>query len=345
MKQQIKLSYVLPCYNIEKYIKDCIVSIYNQGLETDTFEVICVNDCTPDHTRDIIIELQKAYPNLILIDHEKNKRVGAARNKGLRAAKGEYVWIVDPDDVLRKNAAKELLSILDENKLDFVQFGHSWASDDLVPNDTPPFDCNLYQKTDIMSGKEFLDFYKSIGRKHAELHVGCFVRVFNRNFLKKNNIEFPEVAYYEDQYFALETLLAAKRMQNIPECYYTYREVTTSYSHVPMSVAKRASQLVMCCQMYTLLDKYGITQEMKDYVWEHYDCEHDLAYLKTHFLEYMPNKERHEFLRLIKAELSVLAPLIRPYKQLMCKCPTLYRIYSDIVHYPFVLYRKLKSKC
>lgn len=324
----IKISYVLPCYNIERFVADCLKSLYSQGLSEDEFEIICVNDCSPDGTRDIIVQEQKKHKNLVLIDHEKNKRVGAARNTGFYAAKGEYIWFIDPDDVISSVACKDLLPILDKDKLDFVQFGHDWMTEDKKPIDNPPFDLNCKFDTDVISGADFLHEYQKRGLTYGDMHSGPFVRIYRRSFLVENKIIYPEVAYYEDQYQALHGLIAANRMRNVNKCYYSYRVVETSYSHVPMSVAKRASQLTMCTGMVRLMQQYKMPQSDIEYIWARY--EEDMSYLGTHFVLYMPNKERSQFIDLIKNELPLLRTLTPKARGFMFRCPNTYKIVANL---------------
>ena len=338
----IKISYILPCYNIEKFIADCLDSIYNQSLSEDEFEIICVNDCTPDRTRDIIVEQQKKHKNLILIDHEKNKRVGAARNTGFYAAKGEYVWFIDPDDIITPDAIKELLPILDNDKLDFVQFGHDWMTEDKEPISNPPFDLNCKFDTDIISGVDFIHEYQKRGLTYSDMHSGPFVRIYRRSYLIENKIIYPEVTYYEDQYHALHGLIASKRMRNINKCYYHYREVVTSYSHVPMSVAKRAGQVNMCVGMVRLLQEYNIEERDVQYIWNRYA--EDLKYFNTHFILFMPNKERAEFVMLIKDDLLLLHKLMPKSSWLMTYCPQLYLTLAKVFCSPLRLIRDIKRK-
>lgn len=341
--KKLLISYILPCYNIERFIGDCLDSIYQQTLTEDEFEVICVNDCTPDHTRDVIVEYQKRHANLIIIDHEKNKRVGAARNTGFHAAKGEYIWFIDPDDVIAADATCELLPILDRDNLDFIQFGHYWMTEDKKPIENPPFDLNCKFNTDVMSGVDFLHEYQKRGLTYADMHSGPFVRIWRRSFLVENKIIYPEVAYYEDQYQALHGLIAAKRMRNVNKSYYYYREVVSSYSHVPMSIAKRASQLVMCCEMMDLLNTYNVPDIIKRDVWQRYSG--DMQYLQTHYVLFMPNKERNEFINLIKPALPTLWTWIQPDCRLLCKYPNLYKAITNLLN-PIALRmrRMLKSK-
>ena len=325
----IRISYILPCYNIERYILDCLNSIYHQVLKEEEFEVICVNDCSPDKTRDIIVEFQKNHSNLILIDHEKNKRVGAARNTGFYVAKGEYVWFIDPDDIIHQYAAKDLLPLLDDHQLDFVQFGHTWMTEDKALIKNPPFDLNCPFNTDVISGIDFLHEYQKRNLLYADMHSGPFVRIYRRSFLVNNNILYPEVAYYEDQYHALHGLIAAKRIIIVGKSYYLYRVVDSSYSHVPMSVQKRASQVNMCMGMIRLMQQYEITQKDIEYVAVRYD--QDLKYFNTHFVLLMPDHERKLFLDLIKDDLPQLRERIPKVGWLMANYPNIFNSIACLI--------------
>lgn len=324
-----KLSFILPCYNIERFIERCIETICQQGLADNEYEIICVNDCSPDHTRDIILKLQSKHKNLILIDHEKNKRVGAARNTGFYAAKGEYIWFIDPDDVLYKDAAAELLPILDKENLDFVQFGHDWMEEDETPIPNPPFNHNYVYDTDIISGIEFLREYQKHNLTYSNMHVGCYVRIYRRSYLEKEHIIFPEVAYYEDQYQALHGLIAAKRMRNIARNFYSYRVVSTSYSHVEMSIAKRASQVLMCTGMLKLMQQYQVPSDLIPMVWARYI--EDLYYFGTHFILFMSNDKRSEFIHLIKSDLVLLGAYIPRINKFMCYFPKTYLVGARLI--------------
>lgn len=338
----IKLSYVLPCYNIEKFIIACLDSIYNQGMQESDFEVICVNDCSPDQTRAVISDYQLKHDNLVLINHEKNKRVGAARNTGFYAAKGEYVWFIDPDDTISPDAIKELLPLLDNDNLDFVQFGHDWMTEDMKPIINPPFDLNCKFDTEVMTGIDFIHEYQKRGLAYADMHSGPFVRIYRRSYLVENKIIYPEVAYYEDQYHALHGLIAAKRMRNVNRSYYHYREVTTSYSHVAMSIAKRAGQVNMCVGMVRLMRSYQMDEKDVQYVWKRYAD--DLKYFNTHFVLFMQNKERTEFVDLIRGDLPLLHQLMPQSSGLMAQCPKTYIVLANIFSAPLKRIKELTKK-
>ena len=104
----VLISFILPCYNVDRYIRESLESIYSQGVQENDFEVICVNDCSTDNTKVVIEEFGRGHRNLILINHFQNKTAGGARNTGIDVAKGEYIWFVDPDDMIRPHSAYSL---------------------------------------------------------------------------------------------------------------------------------------------------------------------------------------------------------------------------------------------
>ena len=105
------LSVIIPVYNAEKYIKTCLKSVFAQGLKDDDFEVILVNDGTPDDSFGVIEEMIQMHDNIIVIN-QVNQGVSIARNAGFAKATGEYVYFVDPDDILIDNSLSVLITHL-----------------------------------------------------------------------------------------------------------------------------------------------------------------------------------------------------------------------------------------
>ena len=97
----INVSIVIPVYNVEKYLKQCLESVVNQTL--DKIEVICINDGSTDNSLNILKEYEKKYNNIIIIDQE-NKGPGFARNIGMKRASGKYIYFLDSDDYIELNA-------------------------------------------------------------------------------------------------------------------------------------------------------------------------------------------------------------------------------------------------
>ena len=105
----MKLSIVIPAYNVEQYIGNCLDSIFNQQIETDMLEVIVVNDGSKDGTEDIIKQYASQHPNLIYISQE-NQGQSVARNTGLKRATGDLIWYVDSDDATTENSIQTIFS-------------------------------------------------------------------------------------------------------------------------------------------------------------------------------------------------------------------------------------------
>ena len=113
------LSIIVPVYNVEKYIRPCFESIFRQGLEDDRFEIIIVNDGTPDRSMEMITDIIGQHQNITIINQE-NQGLSGARNNGIAAAKGEYIFMPDSDDMLIENSLKPLLEKALETKADLV---------------------------------------------------------------------------------------------------------------------------------------------------------------------------------------------------------------------------------
>lgn len=115
----MKLSIIIPVYKVEEYVEKCLESIASQDIPTDDYEIIVINDGSPDNSKEIILEFQKHQSNLIFIDQE-NQGVSVARNRGLDVAKGNYILFIDPDDTIEENSLGTILQHADENAIDVM---------------------------------------------------------------------------------------------------------------------------------------------------------------------------------------------------------------------------------
>ena len=118
-----RLSIIIPFFNVENYISDCLDSVFYQDVPFEDYEVICVNDGSPDRSREIVVDYMKRFNNLTLIEHDRNRKLGTARNTGREKAIGKYIWNVDSDDKIVPNCLGHLLEICEENDLDVLEFG------------------------------------------------------------------------------------------------------------------------------------------------------------------------------------------------------------------------------
>ncbi len=258
--KELKLSIILPCYNVQNYISESLDYLYSQDIPESDYEVICVNDCSPDDTRDIILKYQVKHSNLILIDHAENKRQGGARNSGLKVAKGNYIWFVDPDDYIKKNVLSELLKVCSDNSLDSLIFnfekvditGKSIGIDKFVTN------------SPVLTGINFLK--SSFGDNFLNSYNGSiWNRIYRKDFLIKNKIYFQENMFWEDFEHSLKTIIFAERIMSLDKVFYNYRlnpqsVMSTLNSNKNMtalfdSTIKLGSMLIDFSEVLRLLDQ------------------------------------------------------------------------------------------
>ena len=116
------ISFIVPVYNTELYLEECLDSLLNQDISHDEYEIICVNDGSTDGSLEILHNYASKYHNLFVIDKE-NGGVSSARNVGIDVAKGEYIWFFDSDDLLKSKSLLSLKSIITENKFDRIRVG------------------------------------------------------------------------------------------------------------------------------------------------------------------------------------------------------------------------------
>ena len=209
----MKFSIVVPVYNVEQYLDQCLESLQAQNY--GDYEVICVNDGSTDSSREILTAWEPRMPKMRVIDR-KNGGLSAARNTGLQAANGEYVVFVDSDDWVEPNFLECLNSSLITH--------HS----SLTPLDMICFACQRTdnEATDSLHREQTSgwDYYN----RHAlEARVVPFVcvwqRCYRREFLMDNNLCFREGILHEDNEFTPRVCLKAKSIKVIPDVLYNYR--------------------------------------------------------------------------------------------------------------------------
>lgn len=237
----IRLSFIVPFYGVEQYIEKCIRSLYAQDIPMEEYEVICVDDCCQDGSRAIVERLHQEYPTLRLICHERNKKIGGARNTGLALANGQYVWFVDSDDELYPNTLKTLLAIAEENRLDILQFDYARGKSENISS---------VQVSAILDGETYL-FQENTGKWVGKVS-GAWRQLFLRKFLLTGGLKYIEDAMYEDTDYLLNAFLVASRVQYIDLCAYYYRCNSNSITQVrpsPIKLAWMVNQMLRCAKL------------------------------------------------------------------------------------------------
>ena len=152
----IDLSIIIPVYNVEKYIRPCIESIYRQGLNENQFELIIVNDGTKDKSMEMIADIIQAHSNITVINQE-NQGLSVARNNGIAIAEGEYLLMPDSDDMLIDYSIKPLLEKALAEKADIIMADFVKMNDEEIDNiPQQPIKQQEVFKTKEISGNELL---------------------------------------------------------------------------------------------------------------------------------------------------------------------------------------------
>lgn len=222
----VRLSFIVPFYNVEPYIEECIRSLYNQDVPREEYEVICIDDCSPDNSRGIVKRLQQDYPTLRLICHTDNKRQGGARNTGMRVAQGRFIWFVDSDDYIMPHCLGRLLEIAEREELDILDF--DFAADlnkqHYVKN-LESYEIGPCPAADYV-------FSQRQGRWSWRCSSVCG-SVIHRDLLK--NMHFRENVQFEDNDFAFSMYAHAAKLHHIQMKPYYYRVVENSTVHKQIS--------------------------------------------------------------------------------------------------------------
>lgn len=207
----MKISFILPTYNMEKYLARCIDSVINQDINKSEYEIIIIDDESKDNS--LVIAQDYAIENdNIIIHSKKNAGLGAARNTGLEIAKGKYVFFLDTDDYIVENTISEIITTADNNELDILTFISTMTSmDNLNITSTTSFS----KEVDITTGEEYIT--------NNSYRNEVWWYIINRSFLEKISLKFDEGQWLEDALFTAKLFSKAKKMAHLPFDIHRYR--------------------------------------------------------------------------------------------------------------------------
>lgn len=226
------LSLIIPIYNVEPFIDQCLGSVYAQNWDETLFEVVSVNDGTLDHSMDIVQRYAEGHSNLHIVN-QKNQGLSVARNMGLSHAKGEYVWFVDSDDWLTDDAFATVMAIVREHPdvdvfatILMMQYEKTGRAEvEYTPNPM------------VRSGRDYMF------RNHNANRGACQRYIFKKAFLEKHDLKFMPGVYHEDGEFSNRMLYLADKLLIIPQPVYNYR-IRTSGSIMSSRKMKMNDDLV-----------------------------------------------------------------------------------------------------
>lgn len=235
------LSIIVPVYNAERYLPECLNSLLQQDIPREDYEILCVNDGSRDKSATILRKFAEKAGNLTVIDKE-NGGVTTARNAGLEAARGDYVWFVDADDFVKPNilgALREKARAADCDRLIVggYQFEDVWSEAEQtlsrqgqLPDNVPWYDAVVWRS------------------------------LLRRRFLQEHDLTFryPDLTHGEDGLFMYECGMYAPKSVEIPEAVYFYR-VHAGSAETAFSPQTQQKKLASYLQILRILQNYYIS--------------------------------------------------------------------------------------
>jgi len=199
----IRISVIIPVYNAEKFIGNCLSSIVNQSFKD--FEIIAVNDGSVDSSLEILKKHQEKEPRLRVFSQD-NKGVSAARNLGLEKSQGKYIVFADADDFFYdKNWLNHLFETSEKYNTEITASSFLVEKDSRIYKEKIPFDIGRYDENKIL--KFILPYFIKTDNFNA-----IWSKLYLREFLEKEEIVFPKMPIGEDAYFNIKAFSTAKNV-------------------------------------------------------------------------------------------------------------------------------------
>lgn len=205
--ENIKISVIIPVYNVEKYIEQCLDSIVNQTYQN--LEIIIVNDGSNDNSLEIINRYSQNDRRIKIINLE-NKGVSFARNIGIKNSEGNYISFVDSDDYLNLNTYEKLVENLDGEDLIIFNYGRFENSTGEIIKEKYVSDDEMQE---LPEEKRYL---------YSKINHSCWNKLYKTEYLKRNEFKFFEILY-EDVFFNLEVIYSTNNIKILNEAFYKYR--------------------------------------------------------------------------------------------------------------------------
>lgn len=220
----IKVSIIVPVYNAEKFLADCLKSLIGQTLEE--LEIICVNDGSTDKSLSILEEYHRKDTRLKVISNTCNRGQYASKNKAIKEAKGKYIQFVDADDFIEKETAKNLFELAEEKNSDMCYMGMQIHMEDGLDVKAVPTSISG-QYPDVYGGKELLQIFTE---NHEFFYYSSSV-FYRSSFLRDNELFYRELICGEGGNLIPRCLCKAKRVIVCNKEYYHYRVHNASITH------------------------------------------------------------------------------------------------------------------
>lgn len=199
------LSIIIPVYNVEAYIEKCIYSLQLQDILKGDYEIVIINDGSPDNSKEVILRLMTQFENIVFIDQE-NKGVSLARNAGIDKARGEYLVFIDPDDYVAANSFNRVLTLAVKSNADIVFLGYTFLN---VDSSVRKEIFYATEKGKIYKGIDAYAVSRGDGQTDPDRTVAILLK---KDFLNNAGLRYiAEIPFLEDGEFIARVLCLAER--------------------------------------------------------------------------------------------------------------------------------------
>lgn len=226
----MKISIIIPVYNVEQYLAQCLDSVLEQDIPLSDYEIIIVNDGSTDGSLRIAESYVRSSSVLKLYSQD-NKGLSAARNTGLQYATGDYIWFIDSDDFIEKNCLKQILNTLYDYELEGLRLRSvRYVDGENVKNLKPIL-------RGIVTGKDCI--------KNRKVFVeAAWLTIYKKKFLEDNHLRFMEGVIHEDSEFTPKAYYYMKRLAFLNKYVYYYRKTPKSLLTDESLISKRFFDLL-----------------------------------------------------------------------------------------------------
>ena len=263
---EVKVSIIIPVYNMEKYLEQCLDSVVNQTLKE--IEIICVDDGSTDNSVNII-KSYAANDSRIKLIQQKNQFAGPARNNGLKLARGEYVAFIDPDDWIDTNMYYEMYNQAKQLKSDIVVCNYEKYNENSKQFSSTPFFTELKNGLNVVDSNipENKNISPETMRKSLMIFP-CYSwnKIYKNSLLKIHDIKFDTCQCYEDWNFVLKSHMKAIRFSYIDKCYYKYR-----YHESSTLRTTRNNRYVYIIDLLSQIKQYLKSENIPQAMWDNFD--------------------------------------------------------------------------
>lgn len=291
-----KISVIIPCYNVEKYIDRCLESVTGQTYPPEETEIICVNDASTDRTLELLKDWEQRFPdNICIVDCEENGRQGRARNIGLEYATGEWIAFIDSDDWVEKDYLSAMHDKSEGCEIVCCQPGRD-SSDALTFFENTAF--GRSDRTVILDNddkrREMLVL--------ATLSFSAYCKLIRRSFLVENELYFPERLAYEDIYWGTLLPYYVTKVAFVERMLYHYY-INPGSTVLAGDAGHHPDMLTVNLMVQADLKKRGLYERYRDEIEYNFLYTCYFAFLKVLALRYStPNQSLYKLLREITFE-------------------------------------------